>query len=86
MADHRILKESVIKAIKIGDIHYEFARDCGIKCEVISEPVLIGDGSYQWQSKNLNTGVIIDYLIHPKVPTFAPKLYNYKAYQVQRWV
>ena len=53
----------IVEEIKVGDIHYEYDYGMGIKCEVITLPSLNESGQYEWQSRNVNTDKIIDYLI-----------------------
>lgn len=76
----------IIENIKIGDIHYEFDYGFGIKCEVLTLPVRNDDGQWEWKSKNLNTGEKIDYLITEGFEHYGPKLYDYKAYIVEKWI
>ena len=73
----------IVEDIKVGDIHYEYEYDMGIKVEVISLPVRSEDGQWNWQSKQLSTGKIIDYMVHEEYSHYAPKLYDYEAYQVK---
>lgn len=79
----------IVNEIKIGDIHYEFEYGCGIKCEVISLPIRTKSGDYyqwSWQSKNLKTGNVIDYLITEGLSHYGPNLYDYEAYHVKHWL
>ena len=76
----------IVENIKVGDIHYEFELGVGIKCEVITLPNLESDdeenGKYwKWQSKNVNTGAIIDYGVSSKYPHYSVNLYDYEAYK-----
>lgn len=82
----------IVEEIKIGDIHYEYDLGLGIKCKVITLPKL-KQGMWSWQSKNVNTGVIIDYSIadvnseHRSFSDqFGVKLYDYEAYTVKKYV
>lgn len=53
----------IVEEIKVGDIYYEYEWNVGIKCEVITLPKLNESGQYEWKSKNINSGKIIDYLV-----------------------
>lgn len=86
----------IVQNIKVGDIHYEFDMGLGIKCQVLTLPKL-EDGTWIWQSKNLNTGVIIDYGVWDVNEEekqgfkgfgqqFGQKLYDYEVYKVDKWV
>ena len=84
----------IVEKIKVGDIHYEYdlGLGLGIKCEVITLPKL-EDGRWSWQSKNVNTGVIIDYAIgdvndenYSFSQQFGVKLYDYEAYKGEQYV
>ena len=82
----------IVENIKIGDIHYEYDLGFGIKCEVVTQPIL-EDGRWSWQSKNVNTGVIIDYAIgdvngenYSFSQQFGVKLYDYEAYKGLQYV
>ena len=76
----------IVEDIKIGDIHYEYDLGLGIKCEVITLPVKNADNQYEWKSKNLNSGKIINYLVDPKYSHYAPNLYDYEAYKVKHYI
>lgn len=69
----------IVEEIKVGDIHYEFEYGMCIKTEVLSLPKL-NDELWEWQSKSMSNGRIIDYAVHIKYPHYAPKLYSYEAY------
>ena len=76
----------IVENIKVGDIHYEFEYNVGIKCEVISLPIRNDEGYWTWQSKNLLTGKIIEYGVTEKMSHYAPNLYDYEAYNVSTWM
>lgn len=76
----------IVENIKIGDIHYEYEYGIGIKCEVISMPVRDSDGLWEWQSKNVNGGAIINYAVHEKYSHYGPNLYDHEAYHCNRYV
>lgn len=77
----------IVENIKIGDIHYEFEYNVGIKSEVISLPVRDEDGYWTWKSKSLkNPDRIIDYGVHEKYSHYGPNLYDYEAYDVKTWI
>ena len=76
----------IVEEIKIGDIHYEYELGVGIKCEVITLPKLNETGQYIWESKNLKTDNIINYLVDPKYPHYSSNLYNYEAYKVNTYI
>lgn len=72
-----------VQKIKVGDIHYEFEMG-GLFCksEVMTLPTKNSDGNWVWKSKNLLTGVIINYLVNPSFPREnAVHLFDYKAYE-----
>lgn len=75
-----------IEDIKIGDIHYEFDYGFGIKCEVLTTPIRNNDKQWTWLSKNVNTGEEIEYLVTEGFEHYGPKLYNYEAYIVEKWI
>ncbi len=66
------------------EIEYEW--NVGIKCEVITLPKLNESGQYEWKSKNINSGKIIDYLVDPKYSHYSSKLYDYEAYKVNVYI
>lgn len=82
----------IVENIKVGDIHYEYDMGVGLKCEVITLPKL-EDEQWDWQSKNLTTGAIIEYSV-PDVNSegykfnnqCGLKLYDYEAYTVKFYV
>lgn len=76
----------IVENIKVGDIHYEFAYGCGIKCEVLTLPVRDEDGLWTWKSKNLNTGEEIEYAVHENYPHYSSELYDCEAYRVSKWI
>ena len=76
----------IVENIKLGDIHYEFEYGFGIKCEVISLPERNEDGQWSWQSRNVNTNNIIDYMVSEGYSHYAPKLYDYEAYKVEKYI
>jgi hypothetical protein len=69
----------VIEDIEIGDIHYEYGYSSYIECEVLTKPELI-DGAFHWNSKNVLTGEIINYIITPVFSHYGPNLYDYEEY------
>jgi len=76
----------IVEDITIGDIHYEYDMGLGIKCEVISLPILNDDKQWVWQSKNCKTGAIINYLVDPKYSHYSVNLYDYEAYEVKFYI
>jgi hypothetical protein len=76
----------IVEDIKIGDIHYEYEMGLGIKCEVISKPILNQDGQWEWESKNCNSGTVIGYLVDPKYSHYSANLYDYEAYNVKFYI
>ena len=70
----------IVEDIKVGDIHYEYEFGMGVKSKVISLPTRDDTGYWSWQSKNVNTGVVIDYGVQEGLSHYAPNLYNYEAY------
>jgi hypothetical protein len=69
-----------VNDIKIGDIHYEFQYGYKVIVEVISLPERDINGLWEWKSKVLETGEIVNYSTHEDYPQYAPKLYDYEAY------
>ena len=69
----------IVEDIKVGDIHHEFQYSFGIKCEVITKPKLT-DTLWEWKSKNIKTGLIINYAVDKEHAHYGPKLYSYEAY------
>jgi hypothetical protein len=70
-----------VQNIKAGDIHYEFFYGMMIKCEVITTPSNTERLDYwQWQSKNLLTGKVIDYGVTEGLAHYSSNLYDYEAY------
>jgi len=82
MADNKTLTKGnvIVEDIKVGDVHFEFEYNCYIKSEVISLPKKNAEGNWVWQSKNLKSGSVIDYMVNPKYSHYAAKLYDYEAY------
>jgi len=76
----------IVEDIKVGDIHYEFEYNMGIKVEVLTLPTRTDDGVWTWKSKSLNTGKDIDYLVNEKHSHYGPNLYDYVAYNVPTWI
>jgi hypothetical protein len=76
----------IVEEIKIGDIHYEYDYGVGIKSEVITPPTLNESSQYEWKSKNLTTGQVIDYLVDPKHSHYSANLYDYEAYKVNIYI
>jgi hypothetical protein len=69
----------IVNKIEIGDIHYEYDYGMEIKCEVISKPVQDGD-AWDWQSKDCDSGEIINYRITEGYAHYGPNLYDHQAY------
>lgn len=76
----------IVEDIKVGDTHYEFEYNIGLECKVISAPVRSPEGQWTWQSQNVRTGKIIDYLVTEGMSHYSSNLYDYKAYEVKHWV
>lgn len=76
----------IVEDIKIGDIHYEFQYGVGIKCKVLTQPVLDENDCWTWQSENLKTGKIIDYFVRKGMEHYSANLYDYEAYNVNVWM
>ena len=76
----------IVEEIKVGDIHYEYEWNVGVKCEVITLIKLNDSGQYEWKSRNLNSGKIIDYLVDPKYSHYSSNLYDYEAYKVNVYI
>lgn len=76
----------IVQEIKIGDIHYEYEYNVGIKSEVVTLPEKDSNGYWSWQSKNLSTGKIIEYGVHEMYSHYGPNLYNSPVYEVNVWM
>jgi len=76
----------IVENINIGDIHYEFSYNVGIKCQVITKPIRDIDGLWSWQSKNLKTNEIINYGVKEGMSHYSPNLYDYEAYNVKYYI
>lgn len=76
----------IVEDIKIGDIHYEYDLGVGIKSQVLTLPILDENGNYTWKSKNLTSGLIIDYLVNPDYPHYSVNLYDFEAYNVKIYI
>ena len=76
----------IIEDINIGDIHYEYEYNLGIKSKVLTKPFLNLEGNWEWKSENLLTGKIIDYLVNPKYAHYSANLYDYAAYEVEKYI
>jgi hypothetical protein len=76
----------IVEEIKVGDIHYEYEYGMGIKCEVTTLPTLNETGQYIWESMNLKTGNMIQYLVDPKYSHYSSNLYDYEAYKVNTYI
>lgn len=76
----------IVEDIKIGDVHYEYGYGVTIKCEVITLPELNEDGQYEWESRNLVSGNIINYLVDPEYPHYSVNLYDYEAYNIKNFI
>lgn len=70
----------IVDDIKVGDIHYEFEMGFCIKSEVVTAPKLNEHSQWEWQSKKLSNGDVIDYLVSPDYSHYSSKLYDYEAY------
>jgi len=76
----------IVENIKIGDIHYEYEYNLGIKCIVLTLPEKDSNGGWFWDSKNLITEKTINYYVDPKYPHYAANLYDYEAYSVKNYI
>ena len=70
----------IVENIQIGDIHYEYGPfKEELKVEVATKPVKDGD-YWTWQSRDVETGQVIDYLVTEGYAHYGPELYDYQAY------
>ena len=76
----------IVEDIKIGDIHYEYQWNVGIKSEVITLPVRDEDGYWTWKSRSVNTGKVITYVVQEGMSHYGPNLYDYEAYSVNIYI
>jgi hypothetical protein len=76
----------IVEDIKIGDTHYEFSGPFGIECIVETKPKQDEEGNWSWESRNVNTDVVINYFVHKDYPHYGPNLYDNKAYKVNTWI
>jgi hypothetical protein len=75
----------IVEEIKVGDIHYEFEYALGVKSEVITLPEMV-DGMWEWKSKNVYNGEIIEYGVNPKYTHYGPNLYDHESYNVTMYL
>lgn len=75
----------IVQNIKVGDTHYEYEYGVGIKLKVLTKPRWIEDG-YEWKSKCIETGKIINYFINPKYSHYSSNLYDYEAYKGVKYI
>jgi hypothetical protein len=73
----------IVEDIKVGDILYEYEMNTCCTVEVLTLPVL-EDEKYTWMAKVVSTGKVAEYMVHTQYAHYAPKLYNYKAYEGAR--
>lgn len=76
----------IVEEINIGDIHYEYEYGLGIKCQVVSKPIMNDEGNWEWISINENTDEKIEYFVNPEYSHYGPNLYDYKAYKVKQYI
>jgi hypothetical protein len=76
----------IVENINVGDIHYEYEYSLGIKCEVLTKPILNEAGNWEWKSRNLKTEKEIVYIVNPKYPHYSANLYDYEAYKVNYYI
>ena len=77
----------IVENIKIGDIHYEYEYNVGIKVEVITLPTKNEDNFWSWKSKVCSKPeVTIDYGVTEGMAHYAPNLYDYEAYKVKHLI
>jgi len=76
----------IVENIKIGDIHYEYEYNIGIKCEVISLPIREDNGAWSWKSRNLISNEIIEYKVCEGYEHYSSNLYDYEAYDVKYYI
>lgn len=43
-------------------------------------------GLWEWQSKNVNGGAVINYAVHEQYAHYGPNLYDYEAYSVSHYI
>ena len=70
----------IVEDIRVGDIHYEYAYEMCIKCEVVTKPKRNKHNKWEWKSKDTD-GNIIDYLVDPELTHYSANLYDYEAYK-----
>lgn len=76
----------IVEDIKIGDIHFEYEYNIGIKSRVISLPIRNEEGLWTWQSENVNSKKIINYSVSENFPSYySVNLYDYEAYSVNTY-
>ena len=76
----------IVEDIKVGDIHYEFDYNLAVKVEVLTLPKQDKDGLWEWKSKNVKSGKIVDYAVNGKYSHYGPNLYDYEAYAGCRFI
>ena len=76
----------IVNKIKVGDIHYEYEYNIGIKSKVITEPKRDENGYWTWQSVNTKTGAVINYGVSEGMSHYSSNLYDYEAYSVSMFI
>ena len=76
----------IVEEIKIGDIHYEYVYNLGVKSEVLTKPLKNSDGNWIWTSRNLISDKDIEYMVNPDYPHYSVNLYDYEAYTVKKYI
>lgn len=85
-----------VNEIKIGDIHYEYQYNLGIKSRVVTLPTaLINEDGFKywnWKSQHIlpdgteKEGDVIDYGVAEGMGHYGPNIYDYEAYQVKKYI
>ncbi len=73
------IKDSEIKDLKIGNIHYECQYGYNVKAQVISEPEpIVGvdeKPAWKWTAVNTQNGEEIEYMLTEGLSHYGPRLY-----------
>jgi len=73
----------VVNKLKIGDTVYEYEFGHEIKTTVTIEPQRDENGLWSWTGET-EDGEAVRYSVHEDYPHYAPKLYTYPAYLLNK--
>ena len=76
----------IVEDIRIGDIHYGYLYNFGVKLQVLTRPFINGDGNWEWKVRRISDGKILTYVVSTRYPHYSANLYTYKAYEVKHYI